>query len=93
MTGVAGDVFDLAHPLIVPGLISKTEIIRNLLGERESEAVFVMREPWRIAMEDIAKKHKIICTPRSSITVMVTTTAAWELLSTICIIKDRSMAS
>ena len=48
MTGVAGDVFDLAHPLIVPELISETEIIRNLLGERESKAVFVMREPWRI---------------------------------------------
>ena len=39
MTGVAGEVFDLADHFIVPELMSNTDITSNLLGERESECL------------------------------------------------------
>ena len=81
----------LARTLCTPSS-SKTDVTYNLLGQRESEAVFVMRG-WGGGIRGAAKEHKIICIPRSSIIVMVTTTAARELLYTICIIKDTSVAS
>ena len=92
----AGIVFDPANLRNVPDLMTNTDATKILLGEHESDAVFVTPG----LAEKLAEEHKSVGLTKHqssmkahTISMIATTTAADRLLCSICLIEDTSVES